>query len=241
MGLTDRASGLQTPSLKATLRTGASVSQGDAHVLLGALARRPVNTPELQAATPGHQGKHGRLEASVLCAMCQLVERSAGRVWVKPSQLDPQSWGPGRARTERYCGQLTFVWGTTRTSRTPCHRLALPCLRRGPRIVFTGWWSPQKPPVTELVVFSTVKDGFLAGSTMIKAKNTDRVTAFALGHPRSVALEKKPISVMSLMEFGHPEVITVTKKIENTAQPVIWLGFHSSAIEDVGHEVWLAC
>ena len=26
--------------------------------------------------------------------------RSAGRVWVKPSKLDPQGWGPGMSRTE---------------------------------------------------------------------------------------------------------------------------------------------
>ena len=37
------------------------------------------------------------------------------------------------------------------------------------------------------------------------------------------------------------EVITVAKKIESTTQPVIWLGFHSSAIEDVRYDaLWLA-
>ena len=79
MGRADRASGLQTPSLKATLRTGASVSQGDAHVLLGASARRPVHAPELQAATPGHQREHGRLEASVLRAKRQSVRLGTSR------------------------------------------------------------------------------------------------------------------------------------------------------------------
>ena len=37
------------------------------------------------------------------------------------------------------------------------------------------------------------------------------------------------------------EVITVAMKIENTIQPVIGLGFHSSANEDVDHDaLWLA-
>ena len=57
-----------------------------------------------------------------------------GVVWVKPSQLDPQSWGPGRALTERYWSAVTFLQGTTRTSRTPCQLRAPCCLRRaGPR------------------------------------------------------------------------------------------------------------
>ena len=48
-----------------------------------------------------------------------------------------------------------------------------------------------------------------------------------------------PVDVVSKRS---QEVITVAKEIENTVQPVIWLGFHSSAIENVGHEaLWLAC
>ena len=48
-------------------------------------------------------------------------------------------------------------------------------------------------------------------------------------------------SGMSLMERGHV-VITVAKKSEDALQLVIEFSFHSSAIEDAGHEVlWLAC
>ena len=37
------------------------------------------------------------------------------------------------------------------------------------------------------------------------------------------------------------EVVKVAQKLENTVQPVIGLGFHSSALEDVDHDaLWLA-
>merc|ERR1712135_273167 len=49
---------------------------------------------------------------------------------------------------------------------------------------------------------------------------------------------KLPVDVVSK---SFQEVVKVAQKIENTMQPVIGLGFHSSSLEDVNHDaLWLA-
>ena len=89
--------------------------------------------------------------------------RSAGRVWVKPSQLDSQSRGPGlmqyrailrstllpSSRADRYvsnavspsCPTWSSPGGAARRTQP---RYTVPWLH----CAFTGGWSPEKPPLT---------------------------------------------------------------------------------------------
>ena len=51
----------------------------------------------------------------------------------------------------------------------------------------------------------------------------------------AVGVRKFPVDMVSSSLL---EVITVAQKFENTMQPVLGLGFHSSAIEDVDHDAY---
>ena len=88
-----------------------------------------------------------------------LMRGAHGVVWVKPSRLDPQSWGSRLSPHRRCCGQHTFLQCMSRMSRRPCHQLRLrpqrgrdECAFGGEHSPFSscssffgvrGWWSPQ--------------------------------------------------------------------------------------------------
>ena len=78
LGLADRPSGRQTLTEGNTADRCFRLT-GGARGLLGASARRLVHAPELEASTPGHQEKHGRLDASALLC-CTVVGQSCSRL-----------------------------------------------------------------------------------------------------------------------------------------------------------------
>ena len=82
----------------------------------------------------------------------------AERVWVKPSQLDPQSWGPGSAR-----GVPVGMGGDPRASPNRLY-----C---GQHIHVQGASTPAAPAVDVSNVKGSDEDGYLSRNVTTKANN----------------------------------------------------------------------